>query len=254
MRTIVHLSDLHFGRADPAVVEACGRAIDELAPDLVAISGDLTQRARRREFAAAARFIERLRAPVIATLGNHDLPLYNGLLRALAPRRGFRRSIGSRTATSFADAQLSAIAIDSTRAWRWKSGGVTRRELEKASAQFGRRSAGALAVLVVHHPVDDEMLAGRLAATGAELCLTGHLHRSHPGAVTAGSRLLSVRAGTVSTRRRGEEHAFNALVWDGERVTVTTRVWDGRGFEAGAQAVARRDAGGWRLLGPTPHA
>ena len=145
MRTIVHLSDLHFGRADPAVVEACERAIDELAPDLVAISGDLTQRARRREFAAAARFIERLRAPVIATLGNHDLPLYNGLLRALAPRRGFRRSIGSGTATSFADAQLSAIAIDSTRAWRWKSGGVPRRELEEAGAHFDRRSAGALA-------------------------------------------------------------------------------------------------------------
>ena len=247
MRTIVHLSDLHFGRSEAAVVDACSRAVSELAPDLVVISGDLTQRARRREFSAAARFIEQLGAPVIATLGNHDLPLYNGLLRALAPRRGFRRSIGVDTGKTFADDEIAAIAIDSTLPWRWKAGGLSARSLDEARGFFARRQHDALAVLAVHHPVADDRTAQRLASAGAELCLTGHLHRSHPGTLVGEACILAVRAGTISTRRRGEEHSFNVIVREGPRVTVTTQVWEASRFVPGSRAVACLDDGRWTL-------
>jgi predicted MPP superfamily phosphohydrolase len=81
VRTIVHLSDLHFGRLDPELPSTLQRAVVEAAPDLVVVSGDLTQRARVAEFKAAARFLEGLPAPQLTVPGNHDVPLYNLLQR-----------------------------------------------------------------------------------------------------------------------------------------------------------------------------
>src|SRR4051812_30342881 len=93
MRTIVHLSDIHFGRVDPLVVEPLVRAVCESAPDLVAVSGDLTQRARRRQFREARAFLGQLPFPLLAVPGNHDVPLFNLAARWLDPYGGYRRHI-----------------------------------------------------------------------------------------------------------------------------------------------------------------
>ena len=93
MRTIVHVSDLHFGRVDPALLEPLHDAVHELQPDLLVVSGDLTQRARRAQFAAARDFLAGLPQPRIVVPGNHDVPLYDVARRFLAPLARFRRSI-----------------------------------------------------------------------------------------------------------------------------------------------------------------
>src|SRR6266850_3541000 len=93
MRTIIHLSDLHFGRVDRRIVAPLVAAIDELAPDLVAVSGDFTQRARTREFTEARAFLETLRFPRLVVPGNHDVPLYNVARRFLSPLGRYRRFI-----------------------------------------------------------------------------------------------------------------------------------------------------------------
>src|SRR5207253_1287181 len=77
MRTIVHLSDVHFGRVDAAIVAPLVDTIRAIAPDLVAVSGDLTQRARRAQFRAARAFLDRLPVPQLVVPGNHDVPLFN---------------------------------------------------------------------------------------------------------------------------------------------------------------------------------
>ena len=85
MRKVMHISDLHFGRTDPAVVMALRETERRLVPHLIAVSGDLTQRARKHEFVAAREFLDSLAAPKIVVPGNHDVPLYNVIARFLTP-------------------------------------------------------------------------------------------------------------------------------------------------------------------------
>ena len=59
----------------------------------MAISGDLTQRARVVQFAEARAFLDRLPKPVIVVPGNHDIPLDDVASRFLRPLSGYRRYI-----------------------------------------------------------------------------------------------------------------------------------------------------------------
>src|SRR6185295_4473790 len=93
MRTIVHLSDIHFGRVDARLLAPLVRLVREIAPDLVAVSGDLTQRARRRQFQQARAFLDQLPAPQLVVPGNHDVPLFNVAARFADPYGGYRRYI-----------------------------------------------------------------------------------------------------------------------------------------------------------------
>ena len=90
MRTVAHLSDLHFGREDPRVVEAVLQDVDAQHPDLVVVSGDLTQRARRGQFQAARAFLDRFKAPVLVVPGNHDIPLFDLARRFFRPLKRYR--------------------------------------------------------------------------------------------------------------------------------------------------------------------
>ena len=95
MKTIVHLSDLHFGRIDLALVEPLRQAVVDLQPDLVAISGDFTQRARHRQFAAARAFVDSLQLKALVVPGNHDIPLFDFVERLAAPLSRYRKYIAA---------------------------------------------------------------------------------------------------------------------------------------------------------------
>src|SRR5438309_7042065 len=101
MRTIAHLSDLHFGRTDPALIEPLLASLDAIRPDVVVVSGDLTQRARAAEFEQARAFLERVRFPRIVVPGNHDVPLYRVWERFLSPLGRYQRIIQSDLEPSF---------------------------------------------------------------------------------------------------------------------------------------------------------
>ena len=76
MTSVFHISDLHFGwPAVPEQIEAIEQIIQVGKFDVVAMSGDLTQRARAGEFQRAAAFIRDARkvSEVIAVPGNHDV-------------------------------------------------------------------------------------------------------------------------------------------------------------------------------------
>lgn len=90
MRTIAHLSDLHFGREDPALIPVLLEDIRGASPDIVVVSGDLTQRARRREFAAARSFLNRISFPLLVVPGNHDIPLFDVVRRFARPLHRYR--------------------------------------------------------------------------------------------------------------------------------------------------------------------
>jgi len=78
MRTIAHISDLHFPLVDSRVIDSLAKTINDLAPNLVVISGDLTQRARSSQFAAAAAFLKSLQPPRLVVPGNNGVHGNNG--------------------------------------------------------------------------------------------------------------------------------------------------------------------------------
>ena len=142
MRTIVHLSDLHFGRIDPALPPALLRAAVEAAPDLVVVSGDLTQRARVAEFKAAARFLETLPAPQLTVPGNHDVPLYNVLQRWLTPLDRYRRYITRDLAPFYQDAEIAVLGVNTARALTFKDGRINRLQIEAGMQRLAQLREG----------------------------------------------------------------------------------------------------------------
>jgi 3',5'-cyclic AMP phosphodiesterase CpdA len=265
MRTIVHVSDIHFGRIDPATVRPLHDAIARATPDLVAVSGDLTQRARRQAFAAAKTFLESLPFHHLVVPGNHDVPLYNVVTRFLAPLARYRHAITDDLSPVYRDDEMIVVGVNTARSWTWGEGRINARQVDDVVAHLSSAPRDLIRIVVTHHPFDlpegvrEERLLGRaamamakLSAAGADLLLAGHLHISHIGQTAeryqiAGHSALVVQAGTVSTRSRGEQPSFNVLRIQRPEISVVRMVWDqsARGFAEGAASRFRHSEDGW---------
>jgi 3',5'-cyclic AMP phosphodiesterase CpdA len=268
MRTVIHLSDLHFGRTDPLLIEPLISVIKSTQPHLIAISGDLTQRARTEEFAEARQFMEKLPFPVLVVPGNHDIPLHNLLARFARPFCKYRRYISDDLAPFFADSEIAVAGVNTARSLTGKYGRINRAQVAALSERFRPFSKGVTKVLVTHHPFDlppgyedrfqlvrrAAMAMKSLAKSGVDLLLAGHLHLTHT-ALTAtryritGYSALVVQAGTaISTRGRGETNSFNILRIEPGKIAVERVFWnpDLREFRVAVTATFIRTDTGWQ--------
>lgn len=266
MRTIVHLSDIHFGRVDPRVVAPLVDAISAVTPNLVAVSGDLTQRARRNQFKQARAFLDQLPKPVLVVPGNHDVPLFNLAARFFDPYGGYRHYIAQDLEPIHQDDETIVVGLNSARTVPFHGGGrLNETQVARACAHLANAPAAAVRIVVTHHPFDlpkshgDEHLIGRsdmamrkLAAAGADLFLAGHLHVSHVGHTAdryqiAGHSALVVQAGTLSTRGRGEVNNFNVLRLARPLITIERHSWneEARAFQASWTGTFKHTADGW---------
>ena len=265
MRTIVHLSDLHFGRLDPRMVAPLVAAVDAVGPDLVAVSGDLTQRARRSQFADAHAFLAALRFPRLVVPGNHDVPLYDIFTRFLRPLARYRRFIAADPEPVFADQEIIVIGLNSARSLTFGRGRLNALQIARARERLREAPSNVIKIIVTHHPFDlpddydashlvgrAQMAMTELGAVGADLFLAGHLHVSHIGRTAeryqvAGHSALVVQAGTMSTRQRGEANSFNVLRLARPDITVERRTWDDdeQAFVGSAIRKFKHADGGW---------
>jgi len=268
MRTIAHLSDLHFGAIDERLLTPLADAIAAASPDLVAISGDLTQRARRRQFADAKAFLERLPRPMLVVPGNHDIPLFDVALRFADPLGRYRQYIASDLSPVFRDDEVTVVGLTSARgsAFKHGRGRLNERQVLRATAELDLAPPTAVKIVVTHHPfevppgVAEHHVVGRgsmamawLAAAGVDLFLAGHLHLSHVAQTAerykiAGHSALVVQAGTVSRRERGETGSFNVLRVAASRIEVQRHVWQAttQRFTQSWSGVFIRDENEWR--------
>ena len=266
MRTIVHLSDIHFGRVDDQVVAPLIRAVHDARPDLVAISGDFTQRARRGEFLAARRFLDALPLPRLVVPGNHDVPLYNVGARLVAPLAAYCRYISPDLEPFFIDDEIAVVGMNTARALITRgSGRLNESQVRRAAGRLATAGASAIRIVVTHHPFDlpdgfeQHHLVGRavmamahMADSGADVFLAGHLHVSHVSHSVdryqiAGHSALVVQAGTLSTRGRGELNTFNVLRVERPVITIERHSWRGeqRDFAVSWNGQFEHSAGGW---------
>lgn len=275
MRVLAHISDVHFGREDPVLVEGLLRSLRETAPDLVVVSGDLTQRARKSQFRRAREFLRALPAPYLVIPGNHDVSATNLVDRLAFPLKRFRRYITDDLSPFFGDAEVAVAGIDTVRLLARKDGRINRAQVARACEQLGGADVNAVRVVVTHHPLDmpmedlkhalvvrAPMAMGAFSAAQVDLFLSGHLHTGqtvvtstrHAAAGGAGAIYSAVvaHAGTaVSTRTRGEANAWNLIHLNGREsgatMAVQQMVWDSAsgGFVEGAPTRFSRAAAGW---------
>jgi 3',5'-cyclic AMP phosphodiesterase CpdA len=244
MRTIVHLSDLHFGRVNPSLLDPLLTVVRDVAPDVVAISGDLTQRARSYQFQQARSFLDALPKPQIVVPGNHDIPLHNLFARFLEPLTKYKLYITDDLQPVYEDEEVAIVGVNTARSLTFKGGRINETQVSRLREKFCSFGEEVVKVVVTHHPFDlpeghhERDLVGRaqmamtgLAECGADLFLAGHLHISHTGHTKRynihGYSALVVQAGTAtSTRERGEVNSFNLLRIAYPAITVEKFAWN----------------------------
>ena len=188
MTRLLHISDTHFGTELPAVVSALRAAVAKHMPDVVVLSGDITQRARASQFAAARAFCDSLNVPVLAVPGNHDIPLYHAFDRVLRPYRNYERYFGAREWVA-SHGGLGIVGFDATSPWRHTRGKLTAAHVEDKLAAARAQAGDAMLIAVVHQPVavawpedTDEILinahavAEVFARYRVAAVLSGHVH------------------------------------------------------------------------------
>ena len=198
MRTLVHLSDLHFGRVDYAVLEPLVACVNELKPDVVVVSGDLTQRARSQQFKEAREFLDRLPSPQIIVPGNHDVPLHNAYARFFQALDKYKRYITDDLEPFYADEEVAILGINTARSLTIKYGRINEEQVAAIHNRLCAFRDEVTKVIVTHHPFDlpeghdEDELVGRaelameaIAKCGADVLLAGHLHVSHTGQSSA---------------------------------------------------------------------
>jgi 3',5'-cyclic AMP phosphodiesterase CpdA len=273
MRRIAQISDLHFGAHDPAVVTALAETLGALAPDLVVVSGDLTQRARTAQFEEADAFLSSLEAagmPVLVVPGNHDVPLHALYERLFHPLRRYRTLIARDRPTFHADDEIAVLGLTTAHGLTRKDGRLGRGRIRSIGTRFATTPRGALRLLVTHHPLvplrdaeDEEtepalvgarraLKAVRRADVG--LVLAGH-HHAH-GVTLAGPTLsidphvMVVQAGTATSwRRRGLPNSFNLIeIASRDRVAIAEWISDGAAFAPARLSAYERGVSGWRAV------
>lgn len=269
MRRVVHISDLHFGRARLALIEPLLASVIGLRPDVVAVSGDLTQRATVEQFEAARDFLRRIPFPQVVVPGNHDIPFWNIHRRFRRPLERYRRYINAETEPSYTDDQLFLLGLNTARSLAWKAGRISLDQVARLRDRLCAIPPHVFKILVTHHPFVpspgaegfDAVGRARLALEaledcGADLILAGHLHRSYARQTSSFYRLarrsiLVAQSGTtLSARTRGERNSFNSIDVMSDAANITVQAWD----QANAAFVPLPTAhyekrGEWRLVG-----
>ena len=226
--TLFHVSDIHFGVEDREAHAWFARAVAEEQPDAVLCTGDITQRAKHREYAAARQWLGGLGVPVVLEPGNHDMPYYNLVERFRTPFKRFdtlEQAVGSRP--QFPQVALVSLrtTVRAQRRFPWSDGFVTPDALEAALKALGRLEGDPrMKIVTCHHPlmegppgspnptIHGDAAFAALAEAGADVVLSGHVH--NPFDIThevAGRSLRMIGAGTLSTRIRSAPPSYNVL-------------------------------------------
>lgn len=271
MRRIAHLSDMHFGTEDPSIAELAVDAVNRSKPDVVVVSGDLTQRARKREFIAARRFLDQLPRPQIVVPGNHDVPLYNLFDRFFRRLNKFQKYITGDLMPTFIDEELAIVGVSTARSMVIKGGRINEAQVEFIRSKMSVMGDRSLKIVVTHHPFDlpadshhDDVVGRahyampRIAECGGDVFLAGHLHVGHIETTAKRYKLdngrvaLVIQAGTATSARvRDEPHSFNII--DFEHPTLRIERLEcrnaGEGFIPAEEKIYTQSPHGWERTG-----
>ena len=247
MSVLIHISDPHFGTEQPPVVAALLDLVRRVQPAALVLSGDITQRARHSQFAAAGRFLDQLAVPARLVIpGNHDIPLFNVVARALHPYAGFKRIFGNTLEPRLECVGFSIIGVNTTRASRHKDGEVSEQQVDRVAADLRRISGDNLRIVVTHQPVHVlrgsevhnrlhgyERAVRAWSDAGADIIMGGHIHLPYTALLRdhfpeLRRRCWVVQAGTAVSSRVRAHHPNSVNLLSHEPLAATCRAerWD----------------------------
>lgn len=246
MKTIAHISDLHFGTVDSKIAEGLVIDLQKLQPAVVINSGDFTQRARRSQFKAAAEYINRLPKPQINIPGNHDIPLFDVLRRFFSPLTRFRKYISDESFPQYVDDNLIILGINTTRSLTWKSGRISKDQIDEMEQILLSLPQSHFKIVVTHHPFipppGEENIGVKLVGrakkalaviekSNVDLLLAGHLHEGYTGDIrtfypSSERSIVVAQAGTaISNRVRHEPNGYNLIRLENGKIEIEVRRW-----------------------------
>lgn len=257
MGLILQFSDVHFGCEHKRACEAALDYAHDRKPDLVLITGDITQQGFPDEFAAAGEWIRRMPEPTFVIVGNHDVPYWSLPARLFHPWKAFEKATGHPAHDhQFLSPNIMVRGVVTARGWQaranWSKGVIDLDQTRKAAAALRQAPVGALRILACHHPLVEmigtpmtgdvkrgDEAALIFAEAGVDLVTTGHVHVPFALPIQIGDHCsYAVGCGTLSHRERGTPASFNRIEWDAHEIVVTAVAWNGQSFE---------DSQSWRL-------
>lgn len=237
MSRLLHLTDLHFGLHRTELVQPLRHAILGCRPDVVAVSGDLTQRALAGQFRTAMAFLDGLGVPVMVIPGNHDLPVYNPFARLLNPFGAYRRGASQDLTPVLKVGRFRLFGINTADPMRWRGGVARADEVARVCDAMRDCPQDVINILVCHHPLEEPpgfergetagagAAAQKLGAAGLHVILSGHLHHWTIGlgiADEVGREVCQIQTGTALCGRIGErDHGFSVMDFDALALSVT---------------------------------
>ena len=249
MRRLLHISDVHFG--PPHLHELSASIVDLVEarrPDLVVVSGDLTQRAKPTQFQDARRFVDSFPVPSITVPGNHDVPLFRFWERLFVPFGAYRSNFAENLEPIFEDDEMLVVGINTAHAWTWTGGRIRPARLEQLARLFEGKPEELFKVVVAHHHLIPPPRFGsqgvlRHAAeavdlfsrVGVDLILSGHQHQSFIANTEefypkGRSPVVILHSGTTTSNRgRGSEKDKNTCYWielDSELIRISLLRWE----------------------------
>jgi 3',5'-cyclic AMP phosphodiesterase CpdA len=220
LTVLLQVSDPHFGTERPPVVEALVKLAWQVNPKVLLLTGDITQRATRKQFSAARAFVERLNVPtVVAIPGNHDIPLFNLAARLIKPYGHYAQSFSNDLETEYEDNDVLLLALNTTRWYRHKDGEISSAQIERVARRCEGARSDKFRIVVVHHPLavtserdrenvvhGYEQAIRRWATAGVDVVIGGHIHLPfvlplHEHSPELQKPLWVVQAGTAISHR-----------------------------------------------------
>lgn len=249
---LLHLSDIHFGRENREALEAVATFAARIRPDAVIVAGDLTQKGRKSEFAAARDWLTGLGIQVIAAPGNHDTPLLHLPARAVRPFRRYEKYLDGMDAVGklieLAGGQVRIAALNTARGVQgrlnWADGVIDLEDLDASLKLLAEGPETAWRLLICHHPLDEPGLSQvavdtrrggealrRCAAAHVDAIFTGHIHDAFAHAIGTTRRpMVQMGSGTLSTRLRATQPSFCVVQIEGDRMTQDVLTIDPNGL------------------------
>jgi 3',5'-cyclic AMP phosphodiesterase CpdA len=233
MRRILHISDVHFGPPHlPAVAAGVLRLVEDRQPDLVALSGDLTQRAKPDQFRQARAWVDRLGVPNVTVPGNHDVPLYRFWERFLSPYGAYRSHFEGDLEPVYRDGQLLAVGVNTAYGWTFTGGRLRLSRLLELAELIDAAPDDLFKVVIAHHHLIPPPNFGSqrvsinaweavdlFSEIGVDLVLSGHHHQTYIGSSEefyprGRAPVVILHSGTTtSSRGRGGERDKNSCNW-----------------------------------------
>ncbi len=261
---VAHVSDLHVGAHDERTLGGLSQDLRHARAAATILTGDLTMRARTREFARAAQVIATFPAPTMVVIGNHDIPLTNPIRRMSSPYAKFRAGVTPELDPVLDLDGARIQGLGSMPRWRWKSGRVSDRQARLIRQTFAGAPVGTARIVAMHHPPSSqalEAIAGgpdlerALVDAEVDIVLAGHTHVPsvrvlHLRSGERARSVIEVVAGTAtSDRTRGTVPSWSLLEIGPRTLTVIERFAEGATWRTAEPVVHALAAGTHR---PTP--